>query len=203
VAGKMNEKNAVLRELKNQYDAMKEAKVTGYTAYYVAEAMFQATAAKRQKYAEIKLRFPPEDLIYLMKRKEKLLTQLSESYEKVVSMGVPEWGVAALYERANAFGDYAQSFRGITIPAKYQGELKADTEKSLQGIYLSRIKPVEEKKTESLKLCMERGQQFHVANEFARKCYELVKKGEPELSGRFPTPSYWSTRPPNSEVANR
>ncbi len=203
IAGKVTEKNGVLRELKYQYESAKDAKLSGYTAYYVAEAIFQASAPKREKYAEIKLRFPPEDLIYLMKRKEKLLTQLVESYEKVIALGVPEWGVAALYERANAFGDYAQSFRGIAIPAKYQGELKADTEKSLQAIYTTRIKPVEEKKTENLKLCMERGQQFHVANEFARKCFDMVKKGEPELSGRFPTPSYWSTRPPNAEVANR
>ncbi len=203
VAGKVNEKNGVLKELKYQYESSKEAKVSGTAAYYVAEAMFMASAPKREKYAEVKLRFPPEDLIYLMKRKEKLLSQLVESYEKVISMGVPDWGVAALYERANAFGDYAQSFRNIQIPAKYQGELKADTEKSLQGIYTSRIKPVEEKKTENLKLCMERGQQFHVANEFARKCFDMVKKGEPELSGRFPTPSYWSTRPPNAEVASK
>ncbi len=203
LAGKMAEKNGVLKELRSQYESTNGAKVTGTTAYYVAESLFQTVGAKREKYAEVKLRFPPEDLIYLMKRKEKLLAKLIESYDKISELGVPDWGVAVLYERANAFGDYAQSFRNVSIPAKYQGELKADAEKSLKAIYDSRIKPIEEKKTENLKLCVERSQQFHVANEYAKKCWETFKKAEPELSGRFPSPSYWSTRPPNTEVTKK
>ncbi len=204
LAGKLNEKNGALKELRQQYEAAKGVKVSGTTAYYVAESLFQAVAPKREKFAEVKLRFPPEDLIYLMKRKEKLLAKLVESYEQILELGVPDWGVAVLFERANAFGDYANAFRNVTIPAKYAGELKTEAENSLKAIYMARIKPVEEKKNENLKLCNERAQAFHVANDYAKKCWELVrKKEEVDPSGRFPAPSYWSTRPPSAEVANK
>ena len=58
VAGKVTDKNAVVKELTYQFNAAKDMKVTGTTAYYVAEGLFQAVAPKKAKYAEIKLRFP-------------------------------------------------------------------------------------------------------------------------------------------------
>jgi TolA-binding protein len=67
--GKTTDKEGLVKEMRWLHNAAPGEKLTGLGAYYVAEAEFRALADKRKRYDEIKLRFPPEDLVYLLRRK--------------------------------------------------------------------------------------------------------------------------------------
>lgn len=194
--GKLAEKEQLLKEMRWMYKSAGDAKVTGQGAYYIAETEFRGLSDRRKKYDEVKLRFPPEDLVYLLKRKEKLLVKLGEAYDGVVDVGVPEWGVAALLEKSDSYENFVRTFRAVKIPASYKDDVRAQAEQALKGIDEKLVKPLELKAQEIAKTCVERAAQFHVVNEYAAKCRERMKK-DPNVAdpaGIMPQPTYWSTR---------
>ena len=203
--GKLTERTAILNEMKAIY-ASAAKKPSGLGLPYVAEAQFKALAKSREGYEKVKLRFPPEDLLYLLKRKEKLLSKLAADYDRVVEVGVPEWGVAALLEKSTAYENLVHSFRAVQIPASYKGENRDEAEKGLKAIDAKMVAPLENRSQEILKACLERASQFHVASEYASKCRQKLKQPGSEMAepgGVFPQPSYWSTRWLGEEVARR
>ncbi len=204
-AGKISEKNALLNELRGMYRAAKGEKLSGPGIAYVAEAEFKNVNPKREKYEKIKLRFPASDLLYLMKTKQKQLVKLSEAYDEVVEVGVPDWGVAALYEKSEAYTNFVTSYRSVQIPKNLKPEEKDDTEKSLKKIDDQMVKPLETKAKEILDACVKRAVQFHVANEYAAKCQAKQQNAGavPHPAGLMPQPAYWSTRAIVDEVAQK
>ena len=200
--GKIAEKEGVVNQIRWTAASQKTA-LSGLPAQYVAEAQFRALAKKRQKYEEVKLRFPPEDLLVLLKRKEKLLEKLGADYDAVASQGVPEWGVAALLEKSEAYESFVKGFREMQIPAKYTGDARTEAESDLKQLDNKLVKPLETKAQDILKVCVAKAAQFHVSNEYSNKCRDRVKKseGEAEPSGLLPQPTYWSTRSLSEGVA--
>jgi len=202
--GKVQEREQLLKEIR-YHGGQSGKKLTGMGAIYFAEAQFRALSPQREKYESIKLRFPPEDLIYLIKRKEKVLAKLSQAYDGIVEIGVPEWGVAALLEKGEAYENFVKNFRAIYVPKGYTGDTRAEAEKALKGLDDKLVKPLETKAQEIAKACVQRAAQFYVANEYATRCRHKLKKGdgEAEPTGIVPQASYASTRWPSGEVANR
>ncbi|MFM8314143.1 MAG: tetratricopeptide repeat protein [Deltaproteobacteria bacterium] len=200
-AGMLNKKDSVVGEIKKAVGADRRAKLTGNAAYFVAESFFKELEKERKKYDAIKLRFPENDLIYLMKRKQKALIKLAKSYDDEVDRGVPEWGVAALYEKSTAYDAYVAQFRKLKIPGRYTPEERKEAEAALKQIDEKQIVPLEQKAQEIINFCAERAIQFHVVNDFAKKCRERAKKveGTFEPEGLKPQPAYWSTRAAKEE----
>jgi TolA-binding protein len=197
-AGALLKKDSVVSEIKKAAEANKKVKPTGNAAYFLAESYFKDLGKQRTKYDAIKLRFPEADLITLMKRKQKALLKLSKAYDEEIERGVPDWGVASLYEKATAYENYVVQFRSLKIPGRYKTEEKQEAEAALKQIDLKQIAPLDQKAQEILNVCAERAAQFHVVNDYAKKCREKAKKleGQVEPEGIKPQPSYWSTRGP-------
>lgn len=197
VGGKMAERDQLMKEIRYYYEQNSKVNTTGPAFEYVAEAKFHAIEPQREKYEKIQLKFPADDLLYLLHRKQKALAKLDTAYDGVVQVGVPDWGVAALYEKAEAFQNFADAFHKIEIPKRYKGDERKDIESQLKSIEAQLVKPVETKVTEILKSCTDKAAQFFVANEYASKCQERLKAGAKSSSdptGIFPQPSYWTTR---------
>jgi TolA-binding protein len=204
-AGMMAKKDGVVAEIKKIAQTTKKAKLTGNAAYFLAESKFKDLEKERKKYDSIKLRFPENDLIYLMKRKQKALIKLAQMYDDEIERGVPEWGVAALYEKSTAYESYVAQFRSLKIPARYKPEERQEAEAALKQIDAKQIIPLEQKAQEIMDLCSERASQFHVVSEYAKKCSERSKKapGQYEPQGIRPQPAYWSTRGPKEGSSER
>lgn len=205
--GRTAEKEQTLKELRWMYEqGNKNSKNLGPGVQYVAEAEFRALDKKRESYDKIELRFPPEDLLYLIHRKQKSLTGLTTAYDSVVEIGVPDWGIAAMYEKADAYSAFVRAYRSVEIPKKYQGDERKQIEASLKDIDAKLVKPVEAKATEFYQACVSKAAEFHVANEYASRCQARAKKPGAEMaeaSGLLPTPSYWSTRTLGEGVARK
>lgn len=203
-SSKLKEKDAALKELRWQF---KGKGVKGLAAQYVAEAEFRAVSPQREKYDAVKLRFPAEDLVYLLKRKQKMLTKLASSYDAVVEVGVPDWGVAALFQKGDAYDSLVRSFRNVQIPKRYKGAEREEVEKGLKAIEAQLVAPLELKAQEIFRACQKRAADFKVANEYATHCQERIKRGENEIafepSGLLPQPNYWSTRTVSEEIARK
>lgn len=195
--GKMAERTVVMNEIRAIYASAPGKKPTGSGVQYAAEAQFKAVAKSREKYEVVKVRFPPEDLLYLLKRKQNLLTKLAKEYDAVVDVGVPEWGVAALFEKGAAYENFVTTYRAVQVPASYKGETRTDAEKALKDIDTKLVAPVENKSQEIFKACATRASEFHVATEYSSKCRQKIKAealAVSEPTGILPQPSYWSTR---------
>lgn len=217
---KLAEREAILKEMRYFYDSRKGWKATG-AVQFVAEAKFKALTAEREKYEKVALKFPPEDLLYLLKRKQKLLTKLAKDYDAVVEVGVPDWGVAALYEKSDAFENFGQAFHNLKVPTKYKGPDREELDKQLKVLDDKLVKPIQAKAEDFLKSCSAKAAQFYVANEYSVKCRDRLaqleaatplptvadKSGKPtekpavaktgtipDPKGLFPQPSYWTTR---------
>jgi len=202
--GKLAERTAVINEMRVMY-SQGGKKASGMGAQFVAEAMFKSLSKQREAYEKVALRFPPEDLVYLLKRKEKMLSKLAAAYDEVVEIGVPEWGVAALLEKSTAYENLVTAFRAVQIPANMKGETRDEATTALKAIDGKMVAPLETRSQEILKACVARASEFHVANEFSAKCQQKLKQpGETaEPTGVLPQPSYWSTRYLGEEVARR
>ncbi len=196
-AGKKKEKESILNEFRVLYEGKKIAQSGGAAAPFVAEAKFKSIEKQKQTFESIKLRFPPEDLVYLLKRKEKALLKLVDQYDSVVSVGVPEWGVAALYEKSQAYANFVVAFRSLQIPKKYKDAERAEVEGSLKAIDAKLVAPLDGKSQEVLKLCLARTADFNVVSDFANLCSAKVVKADTDFEPRgvLPKPVYWSTRP--------
>jgi TolA-binding protein len=203
-AGRMREKGDVLGEIKALAGNLKGPKL-GLAAPYFAETKLKALEKQREKYASIKLRFPPEDLVYLLKTKERHLVKLAKAYDEIVEIGVPEWGVAALFEKGQAYDDFVKTYRLVEIPKRYKGEEREVVAKALKDIDAKMVQPLELKTQEILKACASRAAEFKVVNEYAGNCRSRIKRqeGEAEPTGLMPQPSYWSTKYISSEIARK
>lgn len=193
--GRVADRDKVVNELRYTYDNTKGIKASGPAFNYVAEAKFRAIAKQREAYEKVKLRFPPEDLVYLLGRKQKMLAKLATAYDAVAAIGVPDWGVAALYEKGEAFDNFVQNFKGLQIPARYKDAERTELESQLKIIEGKLVAPIAVKAQEILASCVKRGSEFFVANEYASKCRQRLEKGKfVDPAGLMPQPSYWTTR---------
>ncbi len=203
--GRQGEKIALLKEMRSLYLSAKGARLTGHGLQYTAEAMFRATDKHRGEFDAIKLRFPPQDLVYSMRKRQNRLKVLAKEYDDVVSVGVPDWGVAALYEKGASYASFAKAIRAVDIPGKYTPEQRTEAQAGLKEIETTVVLPLEKNGAEITKACVDRAVQFYVANDYAAKCHEgLVAdkdKRPPTPQGVLPQPAYWSTRPYGVEVA--
>lgn len=202
--GRTADKANLIKEIQYLYRSAKGTKVTGPGVYYVGEAQFKSVERTRENYTKIPLRFPPEDLLLLMKRKQKALAKVAEEYDAVVEVGVPEWGIAALFEKGDAYDHFVKTYRGVVIPNSFKGDIRVEAEKSIKAIDDSQVKPLEAKAQEIYKACADRAAQFKVASEYTVKCRSRIKgDATPAPLGLAPAPNYWSTKPPSEEVASK
>jgi len=192
-AGKTSEKDALVKEIRSQVDNKKKSSL-GLASLYLAEVEFGAVKPEREKYQKIKLRFPPDAFVSLLKKKQKALLKLSDSYDKVVEFGVPEWGVAALYEKGEAYQELASAFRAVKIPKAYKPEEKAELEGALKAIEEKDILPIEKAGKEIWEVCAKRASEFKVASSYADKCRDKSGKSA-QVTGVFPKAKYWSYGP--------
>lgn len=207
LGGRISQKKTVAKELAWYYTNRKGTKFTGTALKYVAENMFEQASRYRKRFDEIKLRFPPNDLVYLMKRKQGRLDQLAKAYDQVIDVGVPEWGVAATLEKGDAYLRFVESYRTVKIPGRYNAAQKKEAMAALKQIDAEAVAPVEKAGREILVKCVEKSKEFTVSSRYANRCFDRVaefQKGkEFTPAGMIPRPGYWSTHPLKSEVVLR
>lgn len=192
-AGKTSDKDAVVKEIKAQVDPKRKATL-GLASSYLAEIQFNAVKPEREKYQKIKLRFPPDAFVALLKKKQKALLKLANSYDNVVEFGVPEWGVAALFEKGEAYQELAAGFRSVKIPKAYKPEEKTELEAALKAIEEKDIVPVEKAGKEIWETCAKRASEFKVVSSYAEQCREKIGKSS-KMVGIFPKARHWSYGP--------
>lgn len=166
-------------------------KITGPAQLFVAQAKFSALSLEREKYEKVRLQFPPEVLVRDMKKKQKMLTDLAEKYDRIVEIGVPEVGVAALLQKSEAYDHFVRIFRKVPLPKRYKG---GESEKELKEIDETVVKPLENRVQEILRVCANKAAQFHVVGSYAAKCRERSSDSSSKLapSGIIPEPALWS-----------
>lgn len=201
--GKTSDRTQLMKELWYLYRNHKDAKYQGNALRYIAEAAYQDTRREREKFDKIKLRFPAEDLVYLLKLKQRRLLQLAKSYDEVIGVGVPEWGVAAIFEKADSYESLVREYRSVQVPAKYKDAQRKEMVDNLRVIDGQMIRPLEIKAKEFLKACVDKAVEFYVSDEYSEKCHSrfYANQGVPAPSGLMPRPDYWSMRPLGAEVA--
>jgi len=192
-AGKTPEKQLIAKEMRSQLDNKKKG-TQGLASFYAAEIDFDQIKTEREKYQKIKLRFPPETFVALLKKKQKALVKLAANYDNIVEFGVPEWGVAALYEKGEAYQELASAFREVKIPKKFKPEEKTEIEAGLKGIEEKEILPIEKAGKEIWESCSKRASEFQVISPYADKCREKSGKSSAQM-GVFPKGRYWSYGP--------
>ncbi|NBX94002.1 MAG: hypothetical protein EBQ85_12295 [Proteobacteria bacterium] len=193
-AGKSNEKQKIVQEIRAQIDPKKKASL-GLASYYIAEVEFGKLKEERDKYQKIKLRFPPDEFLRLLKKKQKALGKLASLYDGVVEFGVPDWGVAALFEKGEAYQEMVTHFRSVKLPKKgYKPEELAELESALKGIDQKDIVPVEKIAKEIWQTCAQRSVEFKVVNEYAEKCRAKSEKAV-GTEGILPQARHWSYVP--------
>jgi len=164
-----------MKEIRSQINSQKKGSL-GLASFYAAEVDFEKIKKERETYQKIKLRFPPDALVSLFKKKQKALLKLASSYDNIVEFGVPEWGVAALFEKGEAYQELAESFRQVKIPKQYKNEERAEIEAGLKGIEEKEIVPVEKAGKEIWEACAKRASEFKVVSVYAEKCREKIGK---------------------------
>ncbi len=195
LAGRAADKAETVREIKGLYAQHKSSKNIGIAAKYIAEAEYQSVAGQRRKYDETVLKFPVSDLVYLVGMKQRRLKNLGTAYDHVIEIGVPEWGVAALHDKADAFAAYGVGFRKLEIPKKMVGDERKETEMGLKKIEADVVVALDKQAEEMFKLCVAKATEFHVATEFAGRCRARVKSDAiVEPSGQMPQPSVAAER---------
>ena len=136
-----------------------------------------------------------------------MLTKLAESYDRVVEVGVPEWGVAALFEKGAAYDNLVRNYRTLQIPKRYKGEERTEIEGALKGIDAQLVAPIDKKAQEVFRACTQRAADFKVINEFSSHCRERIRVADNEVinepTGLLPQPNYWSTRAFQGEIAKK
>ncbi len=200
--GKHKEKEAIANELYYAYLSSPQ-KLPEKALPYVAQVFFKKITPKRESYYKIQLRFPPQDLVYLLKLKQKKLISLDKAYDEVINLGVPSVGVAALYEKSVANSHLVESFRQVKIPSKYKGESLTELKKELDVIDNSVIKPIETVSKEVLSACVKKASEYYVDNEYAEKCHSMYYKTDGPFIREplIPKTAYWSLLPSDLEVA--
>jgi tetratricopeptide (TPR) repeat protein len=188
-AGKEKEKQDLVKELRSKMDPKSKSSL-GLASFYVAEAQFNSLKNQRESYQKIKLRFPPDVFVATLKKKQKALAKLASSYDDVVEFGVPDWGVAALFEKGEAYQELVSAFRAVTIPKSYKAEERTELESALKAIDEKDIVPIEKAGKEIWEACAKRASEFKVVNTYAEKC--RAKTGNSETLGLFPKGKYWS-----------
>ncbi|MCB0403703.1 MAG: tetratricopeptide repeat protein [Bdellovibrionales bacterium] len=168
----------------------------GSDAKYVAESNFVKVEPQKTAYARLKLRLPPSRLVNNLKQKQAALKKLDSDYEKIVALGEPEWGVAALSERAMAYADFVTAYRSIDIPNSYKGEQRKDLETQLKTLEAEFVVPFESRAKELAQLCKTKAVEFHVASNYVQKCRTYLAQNDKDVtpSGLLPQPAYWTTR---------
>jgi tetratricopeptide (TPR) repeat protein len=195
LAGRASDKAETVREIKNLFAAHKNSKNIGIAAKYIAEAEYQSVASQRRKYDETVLRFPVSDLIYLVGMKQRKLKNLAQSYDHVIEIGVPEWGVAALHDKADAFAAYGVGFRKLEIPKKMVGDERKETELGMKKIEADVVVALDKQADEMFKLCVAKATEFHVTTDFAGRCRTRAKSDAvTDPSGQMPKPSIAAER---------
>lgn len=131
-----------------------------------------------------------------LKQKQAALKKLDSDYEKIVALGEPEWGVAALSERAMAYADFVTAYRSIDIPNSYKGEQRKDLETQLKTLEAEFVVPFESRAKELAQLCKTKAVEFHVASNYVQKCRTYLAQNDKDVtpSGLLPQPAYWTTR---------
>jgi len=189
-AGKDKEKQEIVKEIRSKMDPKKKSTL-GLPSFFVAETEFEALRAERESYRKIQLRFPPEVFLATLKKKQKALAKLAGRYDEIVEFGVPDWGVAALFEKGEAYQELVSAFRAVKVPKKYKPEEKAEMESALKAIDEKEMVPVEKAGKEIWDTCAKRAGEFKVVSSYADKCREKAGVGASAL-GIFPKGKYWS-----------
>ncbi len=195
-AGKASAKQDTVREIRALFNASgKSVKNIGMAAFYIAENEYQAMAKQRDAYEKTEIRFPVQDLVYLVGLKQRRLKNLGMGYDKVIDLGVPEWGVAALHDKAESFANYGITFRKVSIPAKMKGDERKEAEIGLKKLESEVVTVLDKQAEEFYKVCAQKAVEFHVTNEFAGKCRARAKaEAAVEVGGQSPQPNVASDR---------
>lgn len=188
--GLKKERNQIRDEIRKQVNPKNKDRL-GLASLFAAEADFLAIEPERKKYQKIKLRFPPDVFISRLKSKEKALARLAQRYDAIVDYGVPEWGVAALFEKGEAYRELVNDFDRLKIPKSYKNEERTEIETALKAIKEKNILPVEKTGKEIWESCAKRAQEFKVVSDYATKCRE--QSGETQqIMSIFPRVGWWS-----------
>jgi len=191
-----SDRNAVINRVKNLTGFTGGVKTWGRAIRHVAEWRFSYLGKARLKYDRIKLKFPVQTLSRNLLNKKSALVKLSESYDRIIRLGVPEWGVAALYKKGSAYESFVKGYRSLKIPRKYRGEQKKQLEKELAQGDLETIVALEKKAEEIFDVCRQKAAEFLVVGDYASKCFRAGKASAvaSRPSGLIPRSSYWTSR---------
>lgn len=162
----------------------------------IAEDRLSRIQSDREKYSKITFRFPPADLVYLLKRKQNALKKLASRYDEIVSIGVPEVGVLALKEKAAAYGEFVETFQKVEVPAKYSKEEKQEAKTALDQIRKEIVEPLGKKAKEFFVACVDKAREFKVGGPVSAECAAQAQLEISRPSGIIPRASYWSFRAP-------
>ncbi len=196
MAGRSADKAAAVNQIRSLFaGSSKSTKNLGLAASYIAEGAYQATLSQKRKYEETEIRFPVSDLVYLVGLKQRRLKNLGLAYDQVIELGVPEWGVASLHDKAQAFADYGATFRKVKIPAKMKEEERKEAEAGLKKIEADVVVTLDKQAEEMFKLCASKATEFKVATDFAARCRSRAKsEALAEVQGQSPVAGFPSER---------
>ncbi len=120
-------------------------------------------------------------------KKEKALAEVEKAYTDVLTVGNPEYGIAALTRIGMAYGDFATNIAGIPDPVGFDEDQAAMFRGELENRY---VFPVEEKAMEALEKALVKSYELSIYNEWTLLAQDKLNKYKPGLYGKARDASY-------------
>ena len=144
--------------------------VSGEALRYVGSLAYKRVAGQVAKFAAVKLKGGTVDnLLKSIQAKALALSNLEQAMATVSNTSDSYYGVAALYQVANAYYQYAEA---LSNPPKIEGASKEDVVKELSG----QIQAQRQESLKLFKLAMQTVSKFKVYNEWSVKVVNGLAK---------------------------
>ena len=144
--------------------------MSGEALRYVGGLAYKRVAGQVAKFAAVKLKGGTVDnLLKSIQAKALALSNLEQAMATVSNTSDSYYGVAALYQVANAYYQYAEA---LSNPPKIEGASKEDVVKELSG----QIQAQRQESLKLFKLAMQTVSKFKVYNEWSVKVVNGLAK---------------------------
>ncbi|MBL8920649.1 MAG: tetratricopeptide repeat protein [Myxococcaceae bacterium] len=144
-----------------------------HTKFYLLEPQFNAyTATKFKQIATFKKDLPA---------KQKSLTELEKAYTEVLTVGNPDYGIAALTRIGLLYSDLAQNLVDLPDPKGFDEDQLAIFRGEIENRY---VFPLEEKAVEALEKALAKSSELTLYTEWTITAQDKLNKYKPGTYGK-------------------
>lgn len=143
----------------------------------LSKLYFWVAKQKVDYFTSIKLALPQRTMEANLQKKLALMKELDKDFQRIVSLGSAEWGLASIYQTAAIYRHMAQAVMQAPVPA----ELTAEQIELYRGeLTKQMIKPFNEKALQFATQCLDKSQEFNLLSSWTPRCYSMASELSPD-----------------------